>query len=76
MGVGSGGEEAGAPFAVSCIKNKGGRGPPPPTPQIFIHDTDKVDGGLMVLFFGLFFYCPLVNFSAKVLDYNKILNFF
>jgi len=31
-----------------------------PPPWIFIHDTDKVEGGLMVLFFGLvFFRCPL-----------------
>jgi len=24
-------------------------------PRIFIHDTDKVEGGLVVLFFALFF---------------------
>jgi len=26
------------------------------TPWIFVHDTDKAEGGLMVLFFGLVFY--------------------
>jgi len=29
-------------------------------PWIFIHDTDNVEGALMVLFFGLvFFHCPI-----------------
>jgi len=28
------------------------------SPWIFIHNTDKVDGGLMVLFFGLAFRLP------------------
>jgi len=41
-------------------------------PWIFIHGTDKVDGGLMVLCFGLilFRWPPLVYFSADALEYN------
>jgi len=54
----------------------GSGGPWPP--WVFIHDTDKVDGGFMVLFFGLVFsIAPFLengNFSADTLDYNKILN--
>jgi len=38
MGVGSGG---------------GGEEQEGVAPWIFVHDTDKVEGGLMVLFFGL-----------------------
>jgi len=36
---------------------------------IFIHNTDKVEEGIMVLLFGLvFFRCPLLRkFSANVL---------
>jgi len=41
-------------------------------PWIFIHDTDKVKGGLMVLFFGLVFFplplpSPLESFLPKPL---------
>jgi len=37
-------------------------------PWIFIHDTDKVEGDLMVLFFGLVFsVSPPGNFSAGAL---------
>jgi len=32
-----------------------GSGVPRPPPWIFRHDTDKVEGGLMVLYFGLIF---------------------
>jgi len=54
---------------------RGGRGVVPSAPCVFIHDTDKVDGGLMVLFFGLvFFIAPPGNFSADAPDYKKILN--
>jgi len=31
----------------------GWQGAVPPSPLIFIHDTDKVEVSLMVLFFGL-----------------------
>jgi len=46
---------------------RGGKGAV--APWIFIHDTDKVEGGLMVLFFGLVLcVTPLPgNFSADVL---------
>jgi len=39
------------------------------TPGIFIHDTDKVEGGLMVRFFGLVFSVdlPSGNCSAYAL---------
>jgi len=40
-------------------------------PWIFIHVTDKVEGGLMVLFFGLVFSVatpPFWKFSADALD--------
>jgi len=37
---------------------------------IFMHDTDKVEGSLMVLFFGLVFALPpLGNFSADALSW-------
>jgi len=45
-----------------------GRGAVPP--WIFIHNTDKVEGGLMVLFFGLIFSDAFPHrrkFSADVL---------
>jgi len=45
-------------------------------PLGFIHDTDKVDEGLIVLYFSVLFF-PLPhpgNFSANALDYNNILN--
>jgi len=48
-----------------------GSGGQEPPPWIFIHDTDKVEGSLIVLFFGLvFFRCtppPLENFFAEAL---------
>jgi len=38
-------------------------------PWIFIHGTDKVEKGIMVLFFGLFFSVGLPGkFSADVLE--------
>jgi len=38
-------------------------------PWIFIHDTDKVEGGLMILFFGLdVSFAPFRNFSADALE--------
>jgi len=38
-------------------------------PWIFIHDIDKLEGGLMVLFFDLvFFRFSPGNFSADALD--------
>jgi len=36
------------------VSREGRRGAVPP--WIFIHDTDKVEGGLMVLLFGLIFF--------------------
>jgi len=42
-----------------------------PTPWIFIHDTDIVDKGLIVLFSVFFFVVPSPppgNFSAEALD--------
>jgi len=36
--------------------SKAGAVPPQSPSWIFIHDTDKVKGGLMVLFFVLFFF--------------------
>jgi len=42
---------------------------------IFIHDTDKVEEGLMELFFGLFFVGPPGNFSTYALVctvYNNV----
>jgi len=43
-------------------------------PWIFIHGTDKVEGGLMVLFFGLVFSAapPSGNFSANALVWGQI----
>jgi len=39
------------------------------SPWIFIRNTDKVEGGFMVLFFGLVFSIgPPENFSANTLD--------
>jgi len=55
-------------------KGQGGCAPP----WIFIHNTDKVEGSLMVLFFGLVFSVALHhagNFSATLLaGYNIIIN--
>jgi len=49
---------------MNCLKTKpfvnmgvGSRGATVPL-AIFIYDTDKADGGLMVLFFGLVFSAP------------------
>jgi len=41
-------------------------------PWIFIYDTDKVEGGLMVLFLGLVFsdVLPPGNFSADALEWS------
>jgi len=41
-------------------------------PWIFIHDADKIEGGLMVLFFGIIFSIALPpgNFSADALASN------
>jgi len=39
------------------------------SPWIFIHGTDKVEKGLMVLFFGFFFRYPSWKFSADALDF-------
>jgi len=39
----------------------------PRPPLIFIHDTDKVEGGLTMLFFSLFSLGPLGKFSADAL---------
>jgi len=53
------------------IKKHGRRqGGAVPHPLIFINGTDKVEGGLMVLFFGLFPFPPPPpgNFSADALD--------
>jgi len=36
-------------------RQRGAGGPWLPHPWIFMHDTDKVEGGLMMLFFGLVF---------------------
>jgi len=50
---------------------RGGQGAVPP--WIFMNDTNKLEGGLMVLFFGLvFFRCPHPpgNFSAHTLGHN------
>jgi len=38
-----------------CETRKGNRAVADCTPWIFIHDTDEVEAGLMVLFFGLVF---------------------
>jgi len=49
------------------IMNMDKRGAPPPETWrciIFIHGTDKIEGGLMVLFFGLFF--PLPPFPLDI----------
>jgi len=35
-----------------------------------MHDADKVEGGLIMLFFGLFFVTPPENFSADALEWN------
>jgi len=41
-------------------------------PWIFIYGTDKVEGGLMMLFFGVVFSIALPgNFSADALDRNS-----
>jgi len=42
-------------------------------PWIFIHDTDKVEEGLMVLFFGLVFSVRLLpeNFFTDALGSNE-----
>jgi len=46
----------------------GSRGQEGVLPWIFIHDTDKVDGGLIALFFHLVFSVgPSGNFSAEAL---------
>jgi len=46
------------------VGSKGGGMPP----WIFIHGTDKVEGGLMVFFFGLvFFRCPLLEIFLPTL---------
>jgi len=52
---------------------RGGREGPCP-PWIFIHDTDKVEGGLMVLFFNLvFFRCLPGNSSADASGVARML---
>jgi len=59
MGVGIGGKGAVAPLDF----------------HIFIHDTDNVEVGLMVLFFGHVFSVappPLGNFSADALDCRSL----
>jgi len=42
------------------------------SPWIFVHHTDKVEGGLMVKFFGLVFFRwpPTGNFSADALEHK------
>jgi len=53
----------------------GGAGGPCP-PWIFIHGTDKVEEGFMVLFFGLVFPLPpLENFSADTHAHDVIFYF-
>jgi len=53
----------------SCVHEHRQRRQGAVTPWIFIHDTDKVEGGLMMLFFGLVFSVGSLpgNFSAEVL---------
>jgi len=55
----------------SCIGvGRGGRAPP----WIFIHDADKVEGGLTVLFFGLVLsVVPPENLSADALAFVPLL---
>jgi len=48
------------------VDSEGGRNPL--DPWIFIHETDIVDRGLIVLFFGLFSVGLPGNFSADALD--------
>jgi len=45
-------------------------------PWIFIHDTDKVEGGLMVLFFDLVFLLPPPprNLSADAIECTHEIN--
>jgi len=51
-------------------EEQGARGLPGSRPSwIFIHDIDKVEGGLMVHFFGLFFRWSPGNFSADAFAY-------
>jgi len=53
-------------------RKRGGSGGPWP-PWIIIHDTHKVEGGLMLLFFGLAFsVAPPGKFSADALGRNLI----
>jgi len=56
---------------------RGGKGAVP-SHWIFIHDTDKVEGGLMVLFLGLVFSFALLpgNFSADALNCKRGTNRF
>jgi len=48
-------------------------------PWIFIHDTDKLEGGLMELFFDLVFTVapyPPKNYTVNALASSKLLFFF
>jgi len=46
-----------------------GRGAAPP--WIFLHETNKVEGGLMLIFFGLvFFRCPPPDALESSYSYN------
>jgi len=51
----------------------GRRGQGPWPPWIFIHDTDKVEAGIMMLFFGIVFPLPLPLESAHALAYALVL---
>jgi len=42
----------------TSARSASGHGRQPWSPWIFIHDTDKLEGGLMVLFLVLFFPLP------------------
>jgi len=54
-------------YICTWASAEGGRGPWPP--WIFIHNANKVEGGLMVLFFGLVFsVASPENFSVDALD--------
>jgi len=56
-----------SPYEICMHHGRRQREPWPPL--IFIHGTDNVEGGLMVLFFGLFFHCsPSWKFFADALD--------
>jgi len=65
-------ESSGAEYTASMDVGNGGAVEPCP-PWIFIHDTDRVEGGLSVLFLGpVFSVVPSGNFSVDALDRESI----